>query len=130
MLSNCDSEIRKISNAFKISSSVSNLFLIELMFKWQIMVFLPLKGFWSSYRKLVWVKFQPTTTELRSDTLTNWAIRSIYKTNKGKNNPLQAGSSMTDGNRYSSKKNIYIHQKNKEYQNLSTKKTYLICIQQ
>ena len=130
MLSNCDSEIRKISNAFKISSSVSNLFLIELMFKWQIMVFLPLKGFWSSYRKLVWVKFQPTTTELRSDTLTNWAIRSIYKTNKGKNNPLQAGSSMTDGSRYSSKKYIYIHQKNKEYQNLSTKKTYLICIQQ
>ena len=32
VLSNFDSEIRKISNTFTISSSVSNLFLIELMF--------------------------------------------------------------------------------------------------
>ena len=39
MLSNFGSEIRKISNAFTISSSVLNLFLIEL-FKWQIMLFL------------------------------------------------------------------------------------------
>ena len=30
---------------------------------------------WSSYRKLAWVGFEPTTTEFRSDTLTNWAIR-------------------------------------------------------
>ena len=30
---------------------------------------------WSSYRKLPRVGFEPTTTELRSDALTNWAIR-------------------------------------------------------
>ena len=30
---------------------------------------------WSSYRKLAWVEFEPTTTEFCSDTLTNWAIR-------------------------------------------------------
>ena len=30
---------------------------------------------WSSYRKLVWVGFEPTTTEFRSDALTDWAIR-------------------------------------------------------
>ena len=28
----------------------------------------------SSYRKLAWVGFEPTTTEFRSDALTNWAI--------------------------------------------------------
>ena len=31
---------------------------------------------WSSYRKLAWVGFDPTTTEFRSDTLTDWAVRS------------------------------------------------------
>ena len=30
---------------------------------------------WSSYRKLVWVEYEPTTTEFRSDALTDWAIR-------------------------------------------------------
>ena len=30
---------------------------------------------WSSYRKLAWVAFEPTTTEFRSDVLTDWAIR-------------------------------------------------------
>ena len=30
---------------------------------------------WSSYRKLAWVRFEPTTTEFRSNTLTNWAIK-------------------------------------------------------
>ena len=30
---------------------------------------------WSSYRKLAWVRFEPTTTEFRSDALTDWAIR-------------------------------------------------------
>ena len=40
MLSNFYSEITKTSNAFTTSSSVSNLFLIELVFKWQITVFL------------------------------------------------------------------------------------------
>ena len=30
---------------------------------------------WSSYRKLLWKGFEPTTTEPRSDALTNWAIR-------------------------------------------------------
>ena len=29
----------------------------------------------SSYRRLAWVRFEPTTTEFRSDALTNWAIR-------------------------------------------------------
>ena len=30
---------------------------------------------WSSYRKLVWVGFEPTTTEFCSEALTDWAIR-------------------------------------------------------
>ena len=30
---------------------------------------------WSSYRKLAWVRFEPTTTEFCLDALTNWAIR-------------------------------------------------------
>ena len=34
---------------------------------WQIL--------WSSYRKVAWVGFEPTTTEFRLDTLTNWTIR-------------------------------------------------------
>ena len=29
----------------------------------------------NSYRKLAWVGFEPATTELRSDALTDWAIR-------------------------------------------------------
>ena len=29
---------------------------------------------WSSYRKLAWVGFEPTTTEFRLDALTEWAI--------------------------------------------------------
>ena len=29
----------------------------------------------SSYRKLAWMGFEPTTTEFRSDALTNWTIR-------------------------------------------------------
>ena len=31
--------------------------------------------FGSSYRKLAWVRFEPTTTEFCSDALTDWAIR-------------------------------------------------------
>ena len=31
--------------------------------------------FRSSYRKLAWVEFEPTTTEFLSDALTDWAIR-------------------------------------------------------
>ena len=30
---------------------------------------------WNSYRKLAWVRFEPTTTEFRSDALTDWAIK-------------------------------------------------------
>ena len=30
---------------------------------------------WSSYRKLAWVGFEPATTEFRSYSLTDWAIR-------------------------------------------------------
>ena len=30
---------------------------------------------WSSYRKLAWVGLEPTTTEFRSDALTDWPIR-------------------------------------------------------
>ena len=33
------------------------------------------KILWSSYRKLAWVGFEPTTTEFRSDALTDWPIR-------------------------------------------------------
>ena len=29
---------------------------------------------WSSYREFAWVEFEPGTTELRSDALTDWAI--------------------------------------------------------
>ena len=32
------------------------------------------KILWSSYRKLAWVGFEPTTTEFRSDALIDWAI--------------------------------------------------------
>ena len=35
--------------------------------------------FWSSYRKLAWVGFEPTTTEFRSDALTDWVIRPWVK---------------------------------------------------
>ena len=31
-------------------------------------------NFWSSYRKLAWVGFEPMTTEFRSDVLTDWSI--------------------------------------------------------
>ena len=30
---------------------------------------------WSSYRKLAWVGFEPTTTEFHPDALTDWAIK-------------------------------------------------------
>ena len=33
---------------------------------------------WSSFRKLAWVGFEPTTTELRSDSLIEWAICFIF----------------------------------------------------
>ena len=33
------------------------------------------RSFRSSYRKLAWVGFEPTTTEFRSDALTDWATR-------------------------------------------------------
>ena len=39
-----------------------------------IYMFSPLEEFKSSYRKLAWDGFQPTTTELCSDTLTDWDI--------------------------------------------------------
>ena len=32
------------------------------------------RNFRSTYRKLVWVGFEPTTTEFRSDAVPNWAI--------------------------------------------------------
>ena len=35
----------------------------------------PLKDYLNSYRKLAWVGFEPTTTEFRSDTTIDWAIR-------------------------------------------------------
>ena len=34
---------------------------------------------WSSYRKLAWGGFEPTTTEFHSDTLTDWAIRPWFQ---------------------------------------------------
>ena len=33
-----------------------------------------MKDFWSSYRKLAWMGFETTTTEFRSENLTDWAI--------------------------------------------------------
>ena len=35
----------------------------------------PRKILWSSYRKLAWVGFEPTTTEFHSDPLIDWAFR-------------------------------------------------------
>ena len=35
----------------------------------------PWRVLWSSYRNLAWVGFEPTTTEFRSEALTDWAIR-------------------------------------------------------
>ena len=35
----------------------------------------PLRILGSSYRKLAWLGFEPTTTEFRSDALTDWGIR-------------------------------------------------------
>ena len=40
-----------------------------------IYIYSSLKDFWSSYRKLTWVRFEPTTTEFCSDALTDWDIR-------------------------------------------------------
>ena len=37
-------------------------------------VFSTERFFWNSYRKLAWVRVEPTTTEFRSDALTDWAI--------------------------------------------------------
>ena len=34
---------------------------------------------WSSYREFAWVRFKPTTTEVRSDALTDWTIRPRVK---------------------------------------------------
>ena len=34
---------------------------------------------WSSSRKLAWMGFEPTTTQFRSDALTDWAIRPSVK---------------------------------------------------
>ena len=57
-------------------------------FKWNLEQVITLVGEWidtygiyqwrilrSTYRKLVWVGFEPTTIELCSDTVTKWAIR-------------------------------------------------------
>ena len=38
-------------------------------------IYKPMKSFWSSYRMLAWVGFEPTTTKFRSDALTDWPIR-------------------------------------------------------
>ena len=35
-----------------------------------------LQNLWSSYRKLLWERFEPTITEFRSDALTDWTITS------------------------------------------------------
>ena len=35
--------------------------------------------FRSNYRMLAWIGFEPMTTEVHSDALTNWAIRPWYK---------------------------------------------------
>ena len=42
---------------------------------WSIYRKLAWKIYWSIYRKLAWVGFDPTTTEFRSDALTDWTIR-------------------------------------------------------
>ena len=42
---------------------------------WIPYMYIPLKDFWSSYRNLAWVGFEPTTTEFCLDALTNRAIR-------------------------------------------------------
>ena len=44
------------------------IYLYMCIHHWQIL--------WSSYRKFALVRFEPTTTEFRSDALTDWPIRS------------------------------------------------------
>ena len=50
-----------------------------------IYIYIYINGFhhwrilWNSYRKLVWVVFEPTTTEFRSDVLTKRTIRPWFQ---------------------------------------------------
>ena len=46
---------------------ISYIFLYVYIHHWQI--------FWSSYRTLAWVGFEPPTTEFCSNALTDWAMR-------------------------------------------------------
>ena len=58
------------------------LYLLKMFYCWKILLFpCPFwyiyiwRILWSSYRKLAWVRFEPTTTEFRSDAPTDRAIR-------------------------------------------------------
>ena len=53
---------------------------------------------WSSYRKLAWVGFEPTTTEFHSDALTNWEIKIIptYSVNSHSKYQFDQSSSSTN----------------------------------
>ena len=50
------------------------LYLSVSIYRYIYMVFITEGFFRSSYTKLAWVGFEPTTTEFRSDALTDWAI--------------------------------------------------------
>ena len=53
-----------------------HLFVITLVAKWiDTYGIHHWRTFRSSYRKLAWVGFEPTTTEFRSGPLTDWAMR-------------------------------------------------------
>ena len=87
----------KICNTHYSSSDLSILVLQDLLLIWAVLmssqrvkqllstdwlyIYIYIYGIhhrrilWSSYRKLAWVGFEPTTTEFRSDALTDWAIR-------------------------------------------------------
>ena len=54
-----------------MQKSIYSIYICLFTYIW----YLPLKIFRSSYRKLAWVGFETTTTEFRSDSLTDWAIR-------------------------------------------------------
>ena len=79
------SKAKSLTDIFTVSCLISlhnicqnnfcNTIYTKHIYTMYILWYSTLKDFWSSYRKLAWVGFEPTTTEFRSDALTDWAIR-------------------------------------------------------
>ena len=79
------SKAKSLTDIFTVSCLISlhnicqnnfcNTIYTKHIYTMYILWYSTLKDFWSSYRKLAWVRFEPMTTEFRSDALTDWAIR-------------------------------------------------------